>query len=442
MRFTTKAKPVTRAAPVSEERIVAEPAIAFHTDYRQAFEQICSHRQEPDFINHLRERSLARYESLGFPTRRQEQWRATDLSTLAATHFTRADDTPIDTDRLPQPFISETNSLRLVFINGRYAAGLSQLTELPDGVIVTNLANAIEQYPEQLEQYLDQTYGLDDHPFNALNSALMEDGVFISLAPGKVLETLVHLVFYGNGDGIAHYPRNLIVLGQAAELSVIEDYRGSGHYFTCPITEIKLADGAICRYHKLQQESANAYHLGGSRFQQDSNSNLDAHFISAGGALNRNDIITQLDGSGAHCSLHGLALVNDGQLGDFHVCVEHKQPHCTSQQMFKNIVDGKSRAVFDGLIRVVKDAQKTDAQQNSRNLLLSKRAIANANPRLEILADDVSCSHGSTTGFLDEDALFYLRSRGIGEAQARALLVYGFAHEQIEAIQLPPLRKV
>jgi Fe-S cluster assembly protein SufD len=180
--------------------------------------------------------------------------------------------------------------------------------------------------------------------------------------------------------------------------------------------------------------------LSGSRFQQSSDSSFEAHFITSAGALNRNDIITRLNGSGASCSLHGLTLVADGELGDFHVTVEHSKPHGSSRQMFKSILDGKSRAVFDGIIKVVKDAQKTDAAQSSRNLLLSKRAIANANPRLEILADDVSCSHGSTTGFLDPDALFYLRSRGLGERQAKALRVYGFAHEQIEAIRLQALR--
>lgn len=420
---------------------MTEAAIAFPTDYEQTFAQIRNAQPQPEFITKLRERGLQRYQTLGFPHSRQEQWRATDLTGLAAQNFSRADDGPIDTDHLPQPFITADNSLRLVFINGRYAPGLSQTAELPDGVTVTTLAEAMKTQPELLEQHLDQTDGLEDHAFNALNSALMEDGACILLKPGKVLEAPLHLLFYGNGDGIAHYPRNLIVLGRGAEATVIEDYRGHGSYFSCPVTELTLADGASCHYHKLQQEAESAYHLGGSRFLQAANSHLDAHFVSMGGKLNRNDIVARLDGAGAHCALHGLNLVDDGQLADFHVCVEHQKAHCTSQQLFKNIVDGKARAVFDGLIRVVKDAQKTDAQQNSRNLLLSKRAIANANPRLEILADDVSCSHGSTTGFLNEDALFYLRSRGIPEAQARALLVYGFAHEQIEAVQLPELRE-
>jgi Fe-S cluster assembly protein SufD len=417
---------------------MAEPAIVFQSEQRRDFERFRQERHEPAFITRLREAGLGRYESLGFPNIRQEQWRATDLSRLAASRFVRAADVPVDAARLPPALAA--NSIRLVFVNGRYAPGLSQLPELSGGIIVTSLAQAVNTHPALLEQHLERIPGLDVHPFSALNSAFMEDGVLIHLPAGNVLEQPVHLVFYASGDNTSSYPRNLIVLGEATELTLIEDYRGTDSYFTCPVTDMTLAPGAVCRYYKHQHEAVNAFHLSGSRFQQSSDSSFEAHFITSAGALNRNDIITRLNGSGASCSLHGLTLVADGELGDFHVTVEHSKPHGSSRQMFKSILDGKSRAVFDGIIKVVKDAQKTDAAQSSRNLLLSKRAIANANPRLEILADDVSCSHGSTTGFLDPDALFYLRSRGLGERQAKALLVYGFAHEQIEAIRLQALR--
>jgi Fe-S cluster assembly protein SufD len=210
---------------------------------------------------------------------------------------------------------------------------------------------------------------------------------------------------------------------------------------TCPVTEAYLGDGAVLEYHKIQQEDAAAWHLGGLRLRQGRDSQARLHMVSSGGLLNRTDVFALLDGEGADCNINGLTVVEDEQLGDYHLRVEHAKPQGTSRQLFKGILDDKSRAVFDSLIYVHPHAQKTDASQTNRNLLLSRRAVASSNPRLEILADDVKCSHGSTIGFLDPDALFYLRSRGIGEAEARAMLVYAFANDSVERIRLKPLRE-
>ncbi|MFO1352470.1 MAG: Fe-S cluster assembly protein SufD [Gammaproteobacteria bacterium] len=416
---------------------MAAVAMAHKPNYRPAFERFTKRRNEPDFLRQARQDSFARFERLGIPNIHQEAWRFTDLSGWAGTTFASAGPAPMDAAHLPPAL----DGPRLVFINGQINVALSRLAALPKGTVVTNLAAAIASQPALIESHWERVPGLGDHPFAALNSAFMVDGAFVYLAPGAALEQPIQLVFHASGDGIAHYPRNLIVLGEAAQATIVEQYSGAGAYFACPLSEIALDDGTVLAHHKLQWEDARAQHLGGLRLVQKGNSNTALHFLTAGGLLNRSDIVARLAGAGADCTLTGLTLVEDGQLGDYHVRVEHTEPHGRSRQTFKTVLDGKSRAVFDGLIHVAKDAQKTDAGQLNRNLLLTKRAAVHANPRLEIHADDVKCSHGSTTGFLDPDALFYLRSRGISQARARALLIHAFAKEQIETIRVAALRE-
>ena len=409
--------------------------------FQPLFAQLGAERQaEPVFVRALREQAWQDYQTLGVPTTRHEQWRFTDLSALADVSLQRALDTPVDNANLPA--VLSESAIRLVFINGRFAPALSDVgAVLPEGIIVSSLANAFTQYPEQLAMHLGSVNKTSKDVFAVLNTALLEDGVFVYLPAGKVLAQPIQLVFYASGKNSLNAPRNLIVLERAAQATIVEQYTGEGFYLSCPYTEIKLADGAVCQHHKVQQESSSAYHLANLHTMQARDSSLTSHLLTTSGLLNRCDVYACLNGTGANNTLHGLTLVEEGELADYHVIVEHAASHGTSQQVFKGVLNGKSRAVFDGLIKVVQDAQKTDASQSSRNLLLSQRALANANPRLEILADDVKCAHGSTIGFLDEDALFYLRSRGLPEQQARALLVYAFANEQIDAIQLTPLRE-
>ena len=307
------------------------------------------------------------------------------------------------------------------FVNGRFAPGLSHLREMPDRALIASLDQALLTHPEWIEPYLDRLPGLAQHPFAALNTAFWEDGAFVHLSRGTVVETPIHLIFHAAGGDIAVYPRLLLVLDEGAQATVVVEYQGTGRYLNAPVTEAQLGDGAVLHYHQIQQESPQAFHLGGIRLQQGRNSEANLHLLSVGGQLARTDLEALLDGEGASCTLNGLTLARDQQFSDVHVRVEHAQPHGSSQQLFKSVLDGKARTVFDGMIHVRPHAQKTDARQVSRNLLLSRQAQANANPRLEILADDVKCGHGSTTGFLDPDAEFYLRARGIGAAQARAI---------------------
>lgn len=418
---------------------MAAIALANHDAYREDFERFISERNETERLQDLRRDALERFMALGFPSTRREAWRFTDVGALAQIGLTRAGEVPVDAGLLPAP--ADRPCHRLVFVNGRYAPGLSHVGALPETALIASLGQALLTHPELVEAHLGRLAGLEDHPLAALNTAFWQDGAFIWLPRGTVLETPLHLVFFATGGETVNYPRNLMVMGEGSEATIVEDYRGEGRYLTCPITEIYAEDGAVLRHHKVQEEDSKAWHLGGLRIYQSQNSTIAVHLLSSGGLLARTDIFALLDGEGADCNLDGLTLVKEGQLGDYHIRVEHARPHGASRQLFKGVLAGKSRAVFDGLIHVRQDAQKTVAMQNNRNLLLSRRALANSNPRLEILADDVKCNHGSTIGYLDPDALFYLRSRGIGEDQARAMLVFAFANDVIERIPLGPLRE-
>ncbi|MGB5063927.1 MAG: Fe-S cluster assembly protein SufD [Candidatus Competibacter sp.] len=406
--------------------------------FRQQFTAFAAGRREPDTIARLRREGLDRFASLGWPTRQQEAWCLTDLGALAQIDLQRPTDALVDAGVLPA---LDLPTHRLTFVNGRFAPGLSRLRELPGQALIASLGQALLTHPERIEPHLERLPGLSQHPFTALNAAFWEDGAFVYLPRATAVETPLHLIFHATGDDIAVYPRLLLVLEEGAQATVVVEYRGKGRYLNAPVAELQLGAGAVLHYHQVQEEASSAFHLGGVRVRQDRDSQANLHLVSFGGQLARTDLDALLDGEGASCVLNGLILANDQQMGDYHVRVEHAQPHGSSEQLFKSVLDGRARSVFDGMIHVRPHAQKTDARQTNRNLLLSKQAQANANPRLEILADDVKCGHGSTTGFLNPDALFYLRARGIPAAQARTLLVHAFANDSLNRIQLTPLRE-
>ncbi|MFO1371899.1 MAG: Fe-S cluster assembly protein SufD [Candidatus Competibacteraceae bacterium] len=409
----------------------------FSDPYRQRFADFMANRREPDAIIRLRREAFERFQTLGPPTRQQEAWRFTDLSALQALTLQRPADAPVEASALP---MLETPTHRLVFINGRFAPGLSRLRDLPDRTLIASLGQTLLTQSRRIELYLEQLPGLAQQPFAALNAAFWEDGAFVHLPRGVAVEEPIHLVFYATGGDSAVHPRLLLVLEDGAQATVVVEYRGQGRYLNAPVAELHLDEGAVLHYHQLQEESPQAWHLGGIRIRQGRDSEAQLHLLSVGGQLVRTDLEALLDGEGAGCILNGLILARDSQVGDYHVRVEHAQPRGTSQQLFKSVLDDKARSVFDGMIHVRPHAQKTDARQTSRNLLLSKQALANSNPRLEILADDVKCGHGSSTGFLDPDAWFYLRARGLSAEQARAMLVYAFANDSLNQIRLTPLR--
>lgn len=404
----------------------------------QRFAEFSAQRREPEAIARLRPAAFARFQTLGLPTRHQEAWRFTDLSALAGLALQSPIDAPIDASVLPTLKIP---SHRLTFVNGHLVPGLSKLDSVPERATVASLSQQLAIDANPVEFLLDQVSGLAEQPFAALNTAFWEDGAFIHLPRDLALAMPIHLIFYATGGDMAVFPRLLLALEAGAQATVIVEYRGQGRYLNAPLAELYAGDGAVLNYHQIQEESPQAFHLGGLRIKQGWDSQTAVHLLSFGGQLARTDLEVLLDGEHASCLLNGLTVARDNQAGNFYVRVDHAHPHGSSQQSFKSVLDDKARAVFDGMIYVRPHAQKTDARQSSRNLLLSKQAVVNSNPRLEILADDVKCSHGSTTGFLDPNAEFYLRTRGIDAAQARAMLVYAFANDNLNAIRLTPLRE-
>jgi Fe-S cluster assembly protein SufD len=408
---------------------------------------------EPAEVRALRRRGIERFAALGFPTLRQEAWRLFNVAPIARRTFELATG-PADaaaqaiTPDQIAPYVFEGAAARLVFVDGRFSARLSQTRDLPAGVVAGSLAEALLDRPEQLAPWLGRVAPVGDHPFVALNTAFLRDGAFIWVPRRMVVEEPIQLLFLSSGplEGetgrpTASFPRNLFVVGEDSQVKLVETYAGSGTYFNCPVTELAAGPGSVVDHYKVQRESRDAFHVATFQVLADRASAPSSHSISIGGGLVRNDVNAVLDGEGIDCILNGLYLADGRQVVDNHMRVEHAKAHCASHELYKGILDGSGRAVFDGLIHVHPGAQKTDAKQSNRNLLLSQNAIANSNPRLEIFADDVKCTHGSTVGQLDDDAVFYLRSRGIGQEAARSLLTWAFASDIVERIKIEPVRR-
>lgn len=395
-------------------------------------------REAPVALTELRRTALANFDALGFPSTDNEEWRVTPLTSLVRVPFQLAAPDPDVRPELPE-------GARLVFVNGRFASHLSVLPALPPGAFVGSLAEALQTRRELVEPHLGRYAKFDDHAFVALNTAFVHDGVFIHLPSGKVLEEPLHLVFAStaSGDPTVSHPRNLIVAGTNSQMTLVECYVGptDAVYLTNAVTEVVLADGAVIDHYKLQQESREAFHLATMQVQQARGSNFRSHAVTLGSSLTRNDINAYLGGEGCECTLNGLYLASGEQLIDNHTRIDHAMPRCNSHELYKGILDGKARGVFNGKIYVHPDAQKTDAKQTNQTLLLSDDAVINTKPQLEIYADDVKCTHGATVGQLDAAQLFYLRSRGIGTAAARSLLTFAFANDVVDRLRVKSLRR-
>jgi Fe-S cluster assembly protein SufD len=426
--------------PVTATR---ESAIAGVEGYLAEFARFERTLNEPAGLTAMRRQAIARFAELGFPTLRQEEWRLTNVAPVAQGSFRWPDGDPdaMAPGRLA-PHVFDA-AARLVFVDGRFSPRLSSVGELPEGTIVASLSEVLAREPGRLEPWLGRFARFDRQPFVALNTAFLRDGAFVYVPRGAVTGP-IHLLFLSSGEEgrpTLSFPRNLFVAGEGSQTAIVETYAGEGAYFTAPVTELVAGPGAVIDHYKVQRESLGAFHLATFQVQGERASVPSSHSISIGGLLVRNDVNAVLDGEGIDCILNGLYFGDGRQIVDNHMRVEHAKPHCASHELYKGVLDGKSRAVFNGLIYVHKGAQKTDAKQSNRNLLLSRDAIANSNPQLEIFADDVKCTHGSTVGQLDEDAVFYLRSRGIGAEAARSLLTYAFASDIVERIKVEPVRR-
>lgn len=411
-------------------------------EHVEKFERLSKQTQQPAWIAPVRNAGMTRFTELGFPTLNDEDWRFTNVSPIARLPFKpvlEGAETNVTREMVANYTFGSLAGSRLVFVNGHYDAKLSSVAALPNGVTVRNLASAMASNSELVEAALAKYPAADQNAFTALNTAFFQDGAFIHVPAGKAVEGPIHLLFISTAGeaGATSNPRNLIVAGKNSQVTVLESYVSTvdAPYFTNAVTDLLLDEGAVVEHAKFQDESLSAYHVAAIRASLGRNCNLISHSIATGAQLSRNNIRTSLAGEGVECVLNGLYLTRNEQLADHHMVVEHAQPHCNSHEYYNGILDGKSKGVFHGRILVRQAAQKTDAKQTNKNLLLSDDATVDTKPQLEIYADDVKCTHGATIGQLNDESIFYLRARGIGAERARRMLIHAFAGEIIERVR-------
>ena len=394
----------------------------------------------PDWLREVRNGAIARFETLGFPNTKQEAWRFTSVAPIAEGSFDLAK-APARIPTLDEirPFLLLEAGYRLVFVDGFFQRSLS--TPFFDDV--QSLAHVLTHRQDLVRQHLGQYAATQDRPFSALNTAFLNEGAFVHVPAKTSIPEPIQLLFLASGETSAvSHPRNLVVIEREARASVVETYASLSHgsYWTNSVTEVVVGEGARVDYHRVQRESPKAYHVAATQTHQGRDSTVNLHMVAFGAALSRHDIGAVMAGPGGTLILNGLYLLGDAQHTDHHTTIDHAADHCERHEYFNGVLDDKSRGVFTGRIIVRPGAQKTDSKQTNNNLLLSANAHADSQPQLEIYADDVKCTHGSTVGPLDPRAMFYLRSRGLGQDEARRLLTYGFAAEILGRMEVAPLR--
>jgi Fe-S cluster assembly protein SufD len=398
---------------------------------------------QPRWLTQARESALACFERLGFPTTKLEAWRFTSVAPIAERTFTLSTDGVAGVDKGLTAALSGAASALAVCVNGRFVPHMSSLVRLPKGVQVLSLEATLASNPALVEPYLARLASTEVQAFSALNTAFLRDGIVIFIAPHLVLETPIEVVFASIADGkpTVSHPRLLVVAGESSQGQILERYVGNGATFSNAITEMWLGANAVIDHYKVQEESAEAFHIGGMYFHGARSSNFSSHSLTFGGAFTRNDVVAVLDGEGIDCTLNGLYLGRGRQLIDNHTTIDHARPHCGSHEVYKGILGDQAHAVFNGKIIVRPDAQKTDAKQTNKALLLSDDAQINTKPELEIFANDVKCTHGAAIGQLDDDAMFYLRTRGLGVKEARTMLVHAFAGDILNRVKIASVRE-
>jgi Fe-S cluster assembly protein SufD len=398
----------------------------------------------PRWLEDLRARGASRVNALGVPTVREEEWRFTNVAPIGAIEFVPAEPLSGAAEHLAA-FPYTDVPVRLVIVNGRFDTTLSRLKGLPAGVQAGSLATALTERADVVQRYFGQLADFTHRTFAALNTAFVQDGAFIYVPDGVVVDEPVHVIFVSGADAskVMVHPRTLVVAGAGSQLRMAETYVGvkGQTYFTNAVSEIFIGENASVDHYKVQHESLDAFHIAALHAHTARSSTFSSHSFSLGGKLVRNDAFAILDGEGGDCTLNGLYLADRDRLIDNHTTIDHAKPHCGSHEVYKGILGGTARAVFNGKIIVRQDAQKTDAKQTNRALLLSDGATINTKPQLEIFADDVKCTHGAAIGQLDDDAIFYLRARGLTYAEARDMLIHAFAGQILERVQIDALRQ-
>lgn len=404
------------------------------------------HAEQPasnvEWLDKLRTTAMERFSELGFPSVKDEEWKYTNVAPIARMSLqSRTASAALELANFEVP---EANKSQLIFVNGKLQRDRSSLTALPEGVTAIDLVEACgNEQSSLLREHLARSADYVSSGFTALNTGFISDGAFIHVPRNVEVSRPIHLLFISDGAQPVTFPRVLIVAEENSSATIVESYLGANgvEYFTNAVVEVVLKDGAKLEHYRVQREGADAFHVATTVADLGGNASYNATAINFGGKLSRHDVRATMDHEGAECWVDGLYLVTDNQHTDTHSVIDHRQPHCTSHQLYKGILDGKSRAVFNGKIFVRHDAQKTDAMQTNKNLLLSNEARVDTKPQLEILADDVKCAHGAAVGQIEEDELFYLETRGIHPDLARNLLTYGFAEEVIGKIRIDSIRQ-
>ena len=399
-------------------------------------------------MRRMREDSFAHFERVGFPSVKEEEWKYTNVAPIAKLQFVPAFANGQPGGNGFGAFVyDKARRSRLVFVNGMLRRELSSVEALPAGVSVIDIREALAKGPNEtsLRESLERA-AKSESGFTALNTALFSSGAFVFIPAGVSVAAPIHLQFISessHGAAAASFPRVLVVAAENSAATIVESYASPGEsvYLTNAIVEVRLGAGAHVQHFKVQRESTSAFHVATTDAELGANARYDATTINMGAALSRHTIDVTMDHEGAECWVDGLYMVDGNQHTDTHSMIDHRQPHCTSHQLYKGILDGKSRAVFNGKVFVRHGAQLTNAQQTNKNLLLSNEAQVDTKPQLEIFADDVKCAHGAAIGQLEEDEVFYLESRGINPTLARSLLTYGFAEEVIEKIKIESIRR-
>jgi len=428
-----------------EERAKIIPSTSDGGKICAALRAFSSHEASPAWLHSIRETARACAAEIGFPTLDQEEWRFTNMAPVLQLplHPVKQRKTELTHQEIA-PFLFDLDCYRLVFVDGYFCASLSVLPGAGNDLQLGNLRARLENNSSELEQHLTRSTHSSANFFTAFNTAFFQDGAFVSIKAGKTADRPVHLLFIGAAteEGATAQPRNLILAGRGSEIKVVESYvsLSDAARVTNAVTELFLEADARVEHCKLQQESERAFHIATIQGVQAKASHWASHSIATGGRIARNQIQTLFSAEGSECILNGLYLGHGEQLIDHHTVVDHAQARCESHEFYHGILTDRARGVFNGKIFVRQDAQKTNAKQTNRNLLLSDSAMIDTKPQLEIYADDVKCTHGATVGQLNEDEIFYLRSRGIGLEKARRMLVEAFASNVVERISLAPVR--
>ncbi len=400
----------------------------------------------PEWVTDLRREAISGFGNTGFPMLSDEEWRFTNLDVLRRTSFSIVGNgiSDVSEKTVDSYGFSGLSCVRLVFVNGRFASPPSDELRDEEGVIATSLSKAACEYSDLVRNHLARYADYEKDPFISLNTSYFEDGVFIYVPDGVVFEKPVHVLYISTDEGQPMFvnPRNLIVVGQSSGAKVVEHYVSTSQnvYFSNVVTEVVCGENANLEHYRLEFESQKAFNFSTLRVNQRKNSNIASHSVLCGGALVRNNIHPVLAGEGCNSDIYGLFMSEGRQHMDNFMRVEHASPHCDSRQFYNGVLDGRSKGVFHGRIMVHEGAEKTDAKQTNRNLLLSDMAQIDTKPQLEIYNDDVKCTHGATIGQMDEEALFYLCSRGIPMRKAKIIMLRAFTNETLENMSISSIR--